>query len=84
MLATGRVRSDAIEQFGPGGDFHLKNMGEFGGLGTAFMHDPPGGALIRGGHFYDLTNAGIFAVSNWGSQAYADPTVGFRCVYNGG
>ncbi len=70
--------------FGPAGDFHLKNMGEYGGLGKAFTTDPPGGALIRGGHFYDLTDSGIFAVSNWGSSNYADPSVGFRCVYNGG
>ena len=44
--------------------------------------DGSGGALLRGGNFYDGTGAGVFAAFLNIDSSYWDYRFGFRCVRN--
>jgi formylglycine-generating enzyme required for sulfatase activity len=49
-------------------------------VGKIFMWDA--GAVLRGGDWYDDTDAGVFAANLCSSASYTDMSAGFRCAYS--
>ena len=60
---------------GPAGAYtSTHNAGRYYGCSTT------GNAVVRGGRFVDVANAGVFAFAASGPPSYADTFIGFRCA----
>ncbi|WII72526.1 hypothetical protein QJS83_01410 [Bdellovibrio sp. 22V] len=55
------------------------NMNDFCGMGYTWTSSP-GGAVARGGSYYNGTDTGILALDLDNAPNYSNTHVGFRCV----